>query len=208
MGGAVNTTSFWVSMLDPPRSPAGRAVGQSGLLVIAEMLAKPLMLLFRQVPKALLLVLVRNTWRASQRAEYRADRLASEVAGRPAVMTLMESLYSLSTLLYVVQRVHTYWRDRDPIDEYVRLSAERTPRDVARLRRMELTPGSRVDSTHPATADRIAVLESVPSSPPSLLLSPARSAAIDAELAGMRRAASRALTRGGWTPADGSLVPA
>ena len=56
-------------------------------------------------------------------------------------------------------------------------------RELARIRRVQLLEGSRLDHTHPPTAYRIAVLEAHPVAAPAVTVTPDEHTALERELA-------------------------
>lgn len=143
----------------------------------------------------LLLLQLHLLLRDSQRAEYLADALAARVAGGEATIALQEKLLLASTVDAAVQHAARPGEngETDLFEELVTATISIPERERERRRRVARLEQARLSDTHPPTAKRIALIEGRP--PASLLvaLDEGRSAAIDAELAGRRRAAQREL---------------
>ena len=134
----------------------------------------------------------------SRRAEYRADIMAGRVAGQPAVVDSAEALL-------VADRV---WQDfwhiapRLDADELERSAAVGRKALADRITSARQLTRRTTDpwSTHPSEDQRIRLVESLPSTQPTIRVDDARWDRIDAELAPWRRRAHRALlgTRDPW----------
>jgi Zn-dependent protease with chaperone function len=123
-------------------------------------------------------VLVRSASQASQRAEYRADLIAAQVAGRAAALAMTERLYLGRT----VGRMTWVAQVGDPVDEIVQKVRGTPSRELERIRRIERLAGSRLDYQHPPTVYRISVLEALPPLAPAVVLDSITSDRIDVEL--------------------------
>ncbi len=98
-------------------------------------------------------------WRDSQRAEYRADRLAASVSGVLAkTRALRKAHLSRALDLSLHHLVHA--RDHAPdLFQDLRERAARVPaREIERMNRITTQTTARLDTTHPPTAYRIEVL--------------------------------------------------
>jgi Zn-dependent protease with chaperone function len=120
---------------------------------------------------------------SKRRQELYADLAAVEVAGSAGTVDMLERM-----LLEDIAEVAANRAAVDPArpDLSAAISERmRTITDTERAwaRTQGATERSSVDSTHPPTIDRIRLIESIPPSPPGLVLDDTRARAIDAELA-------------------------
>ena len=63
--------------------------------------------------------------------------------------------------------------------------------EIERIRRVEHLAGSRLDYTHPPTAYRLEIIESIPDAAPAFVFEAERSSRVDAELERFRGALGR-----------------
>ncbi len=131
-----------------------------------------------------------------QRAEYLADALAAEVAGSTASVGLAEKLLLEPTFRAAVMQAARERTDEPERDLFAEL-AERTGhipgRERDRRRRVARLEDARLDATHPPTARRIELLEARTQDERKVTLDADRSAEIDEELSGRRKAFHRLL---------------
>lgn len=118
----------------------------------------------------------------SRRAEYYADHLASQLAGKRALIRLLQELDS-GLVEYSVLLVRQGRTPRSVLDELRYQHARRPARELERLRRLAASDEHIWDATHPPTGYRIRMLESCGEENPRVHLSVQRSARIDRELA-------------------------
>lgn len=116
-----------------------------------------------------------------QAAEYRADRMASRVAGSAATASALDKLHlggllesALHKQRHMPERPHAFAELRAMWDAV-------TPEGWARAREDRARQGARLDDSHPPTAHRLQVVEAWPQ-PPTVALTPEAAARIDAEL--------------------------
>jgi heat shock protein HtpX len=115
-------------------------------------------------------VLSQLTWREARRAEYRADRLAVRIGGSTAMLSLLEKLHFHDAYAQAVAQVTNIWSDKDLFEELARQVAMMPDREIERLRRRALLEPSRLDASHPSTANRIAVIQAMGQVAPELRL--------------------------------------
>ncbi|MEO3945854.1 M48 family metallopeptidase [Gorillibacterium sp. CAU 1737] len=165
---AINTLTVWHSIIRPER-----ILGSDGYsFTILFMIPVNLMLLLLSKGVHLFLALLCHlNWLDSQRAEFLADRIAVEGAGKEAKLGLLHKL-SLNSLFEFCVRKTINTRNTSPLlDEFARQAAALPEREHERLRRAARLEGSCLDNTHPPTADRIAFMESLPDREPAYRLS-------------------------------------
>lgn len=143
----------------------------------------------------LLLLELHLLMRDTQRAEYLADALATDVAGTDAAVALQEKLLLEATFRSAVKQASRPGRngERDVFALLSEAVAGVPPRERERRRRVARLEGARLSDSHPPTAKRIDLLERRPKTAPRVVLDEAASARIDAELASLRTAYSRRL---------------
>lgn len=128
-------------------------------------------------------LLDRADLRASQRAEYLADRKAGEIAGSEAAAKALERLLMADTCYDAMERSIRFRRELDPLDA-ARQAVSRVPaREIERRTRASRTRETRTDSTHPPTYLRIRLLRGRPAGSAGVVLGLNDNAAIDRELA-------------------------
>lgn len=189
VGSAVEALQGWYDLLHP------RALWEPerGLMAYPILLANLLQLGVAQLALGATYLLSVLVWRDSQRAEYQADALAAAVAGTSAKLGLLEAILLGTTVETVVRRLALGKGEIGLIDALGQAVAELPAHERDRLRRVSRLDESRLDSTHPPTAQRIAMLEARPAAAPLIELSPAELAAIDGELRRLEPAITRRL---------------
>jgi Zn-dependent protease with chaperone function len=130
--------------------------------------------------------------RDSQRAEYAADAIAARVAGAAAVVEVHERTLLHTTFFAEVQ--HSMREGAEGLLERALDRIVSVPqREVERRRRVSRLQSTRLESTHPPTSLRIALLEARPGAEPLVRLTAERSAAIDEELRPRRSTAEQTI---------------
>ncbi len=148
-------------------------------------IANLLMRIAAFVPLALWIVLAHLIWRDSQRAEYLADYLASQLSGTDAQIGLLQKLRHADRYFELAKEIALQPNERDLYGELAHHitaipEADAAPNDP--LEEYDL------DSTHPPRAYRIEFLQAHRVAQPALEISQAEWDAVDAELAPVRRA--------------------
>jgi heat shock protein HtpX len=152
-----------------------------GLVVIATLLAKPLVALLglpvRAAYRAELLLLLDD----SRRAEFLADALAARTAGTAAVIALHERMLLAGFYDAWLQRAVTSGEDRIDLGELRAEVADLPPDDLERRLGQARKERTRLAATQPPLAARIAVLQGRPGQP-TVWLETGVAARLDAEL--------------------------
>lgn len=184
IGGALDSLSRWYEMLGPQRD----GIATHGFEFLANAVT---WVLSRPIWWVLMLEL-HLLLRDSHRAEYLADLLAADVAGAEAVVTLHERLLLETTFFGIVRHA-----SRDSAEELLlraREAVDNVPeREVERRRRAARLEDARLQSSHPPTGSRIALVQQRGSTTAKVTLSDAQSAAVDAELLPKRKSVERRL---------------
>lgn len=190
VGSAVQSLCQYYWVLLPPRrtvvqSDWGVTVG-AGMTNIAAWMASGAMRLLALVPRGALQVMSHLLWHDAQRAEYYADRLAAEVAGEEGMRGLLDKLHCEAMLDSTIQQAAVRGDVKDLFAAMQERLAVLPVRERERIRRAELQVGSRLDTTHPPTAYRIAMLQKGDTRAATVQLSTLDRAAIDDELRALR----------------------
>ncbi|WP_084964945.1 M48 family metallopeptidase [Thermoactinospora rubra] len=159
---------LWLTARDPD---------EGGLV---EILTRGVMWTARTVVSGVYLLLLMLTLRASQAAEYRADRLAAEVGGTEAAASLMDGFLGRLPIAagYLETSAHMA---REDLWGSVRRYVDAVPEsELERRRRAARLGDVRVDETHPPTHLRHDFLTALPYREP--LVRAAAMEAIDREL--------------------------
>ena len=122
-------------------------------------------------------------WRNSQRAEYLADYLATQVSGTGSMMSMLRKLHLGRTFTLVVQNIGLSRRQQSLFDELRQRVQTVPPRELERIRRVEQLELSRLDVSHPPTAYRVAFLEAHGVEQPQPLFSASDFEKLEQELA-------------------------
>jgi heat shock protein HtpX len=108
-------------------------------------------------------VLVHLLWRDKQRAEYIADRLSAKVSGTRGVVSMLKKLPLVSVFSITLQHVALdKSRKLRLFDEFKQRLSAVPAREFDRIGRALRLDQSRLDATHPPTAQRLALLEAHP----------------------------------------------
>jgi heat shock protein HtpX len=172
VGTAINSLAGWYRMLHPGRIGGG----------IIEMVSQMIMLGLARVVLGVALALIYLLSHTTQRAEYLADALGARAGGTAPALRLLEKLHLDHTCAQALRRV-SLTGGADFFAELRQQAATVPTRELARIRRVQLLEGSRLDHTHPPTAYRIAVLEAHPVAAPAVTITAEEHAALERELA-------------------------
>jgi Zn-dependent protease with chaperone function len=118
----------------------------------------------------------------SQRGEYLADRLAGDVAGRSAAVSMLEKLHLGDEFGRQVTGLAIN-DQRDLLGEWRAATAALASQDRERATAAARSDVARLDATHPPTGGRIRLLEARPQGIASVVVSASQQMRIDAELA-------------------------
>jgi len=175
VGGALTTLAEWHQVMRDDRT-VGLVPPPRGLLIgFSNWVARWFMRVLSIVPRGLSLILLVVTLQDSRRAEYRADRVSAQVAGRDDAVGLLRMSQRTDSLVLALRRA-TAGREPDLLAVaagFAGTTSQAPPRT---------TPPGLLDS-HPPDHLRLEAVQHLPPSAGSVLLSPERAAAIDAELA-------------------------
>ncbi|MFJ6570366.1 M48 family metallopeptidase [Streptomyces sp. NPDC091292] len=195
IGGALRSLALWLHMLSPIESPS-----------LVERFANALMFLPRCAVRGVLLLLDHLTMRASQRAEYLADRTAARAGSTAAATELMDVLLLGSAVGTELRRASVAAQTRgvsggrtevaDGLWERLAAHTASVPeREYERLRRVAALRGHSVDATHPPTHLRRRCLADGEQSAALITVDRAMADAVAGELAAARAKLARQVVR-------------
>lgn len=175
VGTAIQSLITWYKIIEPgPIIPAGmNFIGLLGIpfRLIAALVAGMIWGFIR-----LLTILL---FRDMQRAEYLADRLGANTAGREAFAGLLRQMFHNDSFMLAVQHCALNSQKPDFYKEMHEL-IENTPQsELERIRRLENRDMIRLDATHPPTGLRIKMLQDQPMQAPAITADPETFGAID-----------------------------
>jgi Zn-dependent protease with chaperone function len=179
VGSTLGSLSEAVDLFRGHRTPLG---AQQWALVT--LLTNGLLWLCSQPFRGLLALQAHLLYRDSQRAEYLADDLAASVAGTDAVIALLDSMLAMRSVQLVIRRV-TLTGERagaEMVEDIRAATCSSDPAGRAARRERAKAERDRLDSTHPTTASRIAVLEQRAGRAPSFVLDATGESALSNEL--------------------------
>jgi Zn-dependent protease with chaperone function len=179
-GAAAQTLYRWWSVSNPKTS-FEVAYQQNPLVAF---LSLPLMPIFYLVQALIFALMFALNWAGfynSRRAEYQADAISAQVAGKHAAIGLEWKMLLSPTMQEATQRT-VLERREDFFAVFVQVRQGVPERELERLRRVSALVGTRLDHTHPQNADRQRFLHALSLKEPLVVLSEAENAAIDAEL--------------------------
>jgi heat shock protein HtpX len=156
VGSALHTLIKWYDVLHP-----GQIWDMSDWITgITKITANVVMFGLAQIPRLGVYLLIHLIWRDSQRAEYLADYLAATVSGPKAHLTLLDKSHMHSMVDLLVQTTALKQEQPDLFAELQGKVAQIPARERERIRRVAQLQESRLDTTHPPTAYRMAFLQS------------------------------------------------
>ena len=187
VGSAIESLAQLYCTLVPPAELGGTE------LEAAELIVRPVLWLFAQPFRLLLLLELQLLLQDSKRAEYLADRLAAQTAGTGAIVGVHEKLLLERTAeLAVHQYVVGRYSSGDDVFDALRSAVTAVPeRELERRRRIARLEGTRLASTHPPTGKRIELLERRQETQPAVVADAHVQEEIDTELRSVRPALSR-----------------
>jgi heat shock protein HtpX len=184
IGAAITSLSAWHAILYPDYiHDVTEVEGEGGCFVLV---ARVPMRMLAGVVHGFAALLAQLLWRDSQRAEYHADILAAQVAGKAPEIASLEKSYLHPAFELTVQKV---LMNNTPVSllETFRSRTETIPRrEIERFMRADDISEAQVDTTHPPTNFRLKLLESLPDIEPMVTLGDAEAERIAAEFAPFR----------------------
>jgi Zn-dependent protease with chaperone function len=181
VGSALRTLAEWYAIF---QAREYQTVRYNMLQSIALLPGRLLQAISARLVQGVYLALMHLMWQDSQRAEYLADYLGATVSGTAAQLAVLGKLHFAATFDLVATQVRLHGVPPKDLFKTLREQIERVPeREIERIKRLEALLGSRLDTTHPPTINRIRVLDAFPVATPAFEISPAQMARIEGELA-------------------------
>jgi Zn-dependent protease with chaperone function len=188
VGRALRSLARWRLLLEPQpqrRRRSARGInGIGGMVGLAEVLVPLLLIPFAVLVETFGRLLAALAGRQGQRSEYYADELAGRAGGSAAAASMLESLLVANACRFAARQLCRYQPDADLWHEVRKFAASMPAMERQRLSALATRRLDRIDSTHPPTSLRAALLRERPPRRPAVTLDSLRAAAIDAELSG------------------------
>lgn len=186
VGAALDSLRAWYEIVHPRYRRAPHTRNPANPLVLIDVVALPVARLIWLIAYALVQLL----WYDHQRAEYLADRLAAQVAGTAAALSLLNKV-QLQELYRNTLRYAFIDHNGDAFLGELQCKVTQVPeREFERLRRLEALAENRVDHTHPPVEQRAEFLHANAASG-TLALSPDEAALLEQELEPLKRVVTR-----------------
>jgi heat shock protein HtpX len=161
--------------------------GSSILLLLSAVVTNIISLWLANLVKLWIFILSHLLWRDKQRAEYYADSLAAKVAGTEAMLGMLQKLHYTSTFDLALQQFSMRPQNANFFNALIQQVAQVPPREIERVSRVERLAQSRLDTTHPPTANRIEFLQHPKQTYAWVRLDAAEESSLEAELAQAQR---------------------
>ncbi|OUQ87041.1 hypothetical protein B5G50_17620 [Brevibacillus brevis] len=121
-------------------------------------LSRGIMRLLLWIPYHLLAVLIHLYWNQSQRAEYEADRMAAQLAGSQHLISLLQIIHMNDVVEPLIAR-HSLQKQSMTLGQHLHEAFSKLPgKEKMRIVRILERSQQSMDTTHPATHMRIAML--------------------------------------------------
>ena len=124
-----------------------------------------LLLVSRLIYLSLYLICHLN-WFDSQRAEYLADRYAAEITGKDGLLSFLNKLHLQSLFDFCIQKTANDPGVNSLFDELQNRVKRIPDKELERIKRVYSMSDSRLDATHPPTANRILYIDTLKISAP------------------------------------------
>ncbi|MGE5703112.1 MAG: M48 family metallopeptidase [Clostridia bacterium] len=153
---ALRILSNWSDMLDP---------SMHSIDTLYQILSKLLMRILYWIPYSLLFLLVHLFWNQSQRAEYKADRLAAKIAGSDAMISMLQTVH-LDHIFEMVVGKHALQKQDNSLGDQLQETFSQVPeKEKTRVQHILERSNKSMDTTHPSTHYRIEMLRAHGQSP-------------------------------------------
>jgi Zn-dependent protease with chaperone function len=155
-----NALSSWLGIFENEDSDVNSLLGRTFFLPVTVGV------------RGLLALLETQSFKESQLAEYRADKIGSIISGRKAMIDLLMSMkHSESVYAFLLTKSGARSTSGEAIiEEFPRYISALPEAEVLRLTRMHLSENVSVDRSHPANQLRIKFLRSLPDYQSQVLL--------------------------------------
>lgn len=161
---AIRTLITWHKIITPDR--LFNTEEYNLMMAIAMVVPNSLMLLLSKTVELWLFVICHLNWHDSQRAEYLADRCAASAANKDAVIRLLHKTSFGQLFEFAVLKSINTKKTGDLIGQFQQFVKEVPESELERIKRVNLLDGSRLNVTHPPTANRISYISALDSAVP------------------------------------------
>jgi Zn-dependent protease with chaperone function len=162
---AIRTLVSWYDLITPDRLFNTR--DHSFFLAVGMIIPNLLMLLLSNFIVFLLFLICNLNWRDSQRAEFWADRCAAVTAGKVAAIQMLNKFsYGQLFDFTVLKFINSKGSSGSLIQQFQQLIEQVPDAELERIKRINLLTDSKLNVTHPPTANRISFIQSMDSQLP------------------------------------------
>lgn len=159
VGSAINSLIMWHRITRPDKIFESQE--NSFIVTVAMFFANIFLWLTSHVVYLLLFIICHLNWRDSQRAEYLADCLAAEVAGQNDKISMLQKMYLSGVFERTVLKVINNKNAGSLFKAFENHVSAIPDREIERIDRVSRLTESRLDTTHPPTANRIDFIRSL-----------------------------------------------
>lgn len=172
VGTAIESLFHWSYLIRPRQIWEVAAGGLLGLLTALVMVVVNIFLLgLSNLLWYCAVAFIKLVYYDSQRAEYLADYLASTVSGTKAMLSALEKLYIATSFDLLVQRLVLNKQTSNFFTEFRHYVEHLPESELERRRRLSMMEDTRLDNTHPPTANRVAFLAAHAVETPTFVIS-------------------------------------
>jgi len=168
VGSAINALSVWHRLIKPDKIFTS---SENLIIAICMIPANLLLLLTAKLISLWLQIICHLNWQSSQQAEYMADRKAADIAGKTSMTSLLNKLLLDSLFDFCVMKTFNNPGRITLTEEFRNRAAGMPNKEWERLKRVTQLTKSRLDVTHPPTANRLAHIDSLDFTIPKYQLS-------------------------------------
>ncbi|QQE76341.1 M48 family metalloprotease [Brevibacillus composti] len=147
----------WSDMLNPDKHE-----NESGLL---HLITNGIMRILFWIPYSLLYLLIHLFWNQSQRAEYEADRIAAQLAGSDAMISMLQTVHLDHVYKMVVGKLTLQKQNANMWERLLDTFSSVPEKEKTRILRILEKSDMSLDTTHPSTFLRIAMIRQDPHRP-------------------------------------------
>jgi Zn-dependent protease with chaperone function len=155
---------------------------QAGLVSVSARLANVILAGISYVVRPFVMLFGALLWRDTQRAEYRADALAADIAGTAAAGCLLRKAHLAGTFANFSRSAAARREHADVLGDLRRWVVNAPPSEWERIDRIMALQSTQVDATHPPSHERRAYLQRRGDVQPRVTMTSAERDAIDREL--------------------------
>ncbi|MDQ0878742.1 Zn-dependent protease with chaperone function [Paenibacillus sp. V4I3] len=159
IGSAINTLSTWYQIIKPNR--LFEPNGFSFVIAICMIPVNVFLLLVSKLIFVFLYLICHLNWLDAQRAEYLADSYATKISGKDAKLSLLNKMHLHFLFDFCILKTINNRNSNPLFEEFKNQAAHIPEKELERINRINLMSDSRLDVTHPPTANRISYINSL-----------------------------------------------